>query len=364
MTVLLPSESGNAAARLRAAGVDVVVIPLHRLRATRNVGHQLAFLRNLAREVRQIRKILREREIDIVQIGGLVNPHGAIAARLERIPVVWQILDTRAPMALRRIMMPVVIRLSDVVMTTGRSVADVHPGAHELGERLQVFFPPVEPSVFDPGKIDRDVARAQFGFRPADVVIGTVGNLNPQKGHEYLIRAAARARRSRPELKVLIVGASHDTHRRYESDLHELARALSLQIGDDLVFAGALSDVRPALAAMDVFVMASVPRSEGAPTAIEEAMMMAVPVVATDVGAVREVVEDGGTGLVVPPRDYVALADAVLRILDRPSRREEFGPRARLRALARFSAEECTRIHIGAYERALQRPVLYDDAHP
>jgi glycosyltransferase involved in cell wall biosynthesis len=120
------------------------------------------------------------------------------------------------------------------------------------------------------------------------------------------------------------------------------------------VFAGALSDVRPALAAADLFVLASVPRSEGAPTAIGEAMMMELPVVATDVGAVREIVDDGRTGFVVPPLDAQALAGAILRILGDPEARASFGTRGRAWAIERFSADACTRAHLQAYEYVLR----------
>jgi glycosyltransferase involved in cell wall biosynthesis len=159
--------------------------------------------------VRAIRRLIRDRAIDLVQLGGLVNPHAAIAARQEDIPVVWRILDTRPPMALRRIMMPLVLRLSDVVMTTGRAVAEVHPGAAGLGERVRPFYPPVDPDVFSAEDGDRDSARAELGFAPEDVVLVSVGNLNPQKGHEDLIRAAALLRRTTPHIKLLIAAASH-----------------------------------------------------------------------------------------------------------------------------------------------------------
>jgi glycosyltransferase involved in cell wall biosynthesis len=354
MTVALPAEEGTAAERLADAGVDVVQTELHRLRATPNPIDQFRFLTSMPREVRELRRLIR-RGVDVVQIGGLVNPHAAIAGRLEGAPVIWQILDTRPPMALRRIMMPLVLGLSDIVMTTGRAVADVHPGAAGLGERLQPFYPPVEPEVFSAIHGDRDAARVEFGFAAEDTVLVSVGNLNPQKGHDYLIRAAALARRRRPEVKALIVGASHPTHRDYAQGLHRLARELDLDSGRDIVFAGALTDVRPALAAADVFVLASVPRSEGAPTAIGEAMMMELPVVATDVGAVREVVEHGRTGYVVPPLDAQALAAAVLRVIDDPDARASFGPRGRVRAIERFSSDQCARVHLNAYEYVLQR---------
>jgi glycosyltransferase involved in cell wall biosynthesis len=355
MTVLLPDEPGNAAERLRSAGIDVLTMPLHRLRATAQPLTHLRLAAGFWPEVRAIRTVVRERNIDIVKMNGLVNPHGAIAARLEGVPVVWQLVDTRPPMILRRAMMPLVTRLADVVMTTGRAVARVHPGAEALGERLHVYFPPVDQVSFDPSVVDRGAARLEFGFAPEDCVLGSVGNLNPQKGHEYLIRAAAIARGRQANLKVLIIGASHDTHRRYEESLRRLSTELGLVVGHDLLFAGSRADVRPALAAMDVFVLSSVPQSEGAPTVVQEAMMMGLPVVATDVAAVSEVVEHGVTGYVVPPLHPRAIAEAAVRLLRDPTLRESMGRAGRQRALERFSLERCAQVHLEAYDHALRR---------
>jgi glycosyltransferase involved in cell wall biosynthesis len=358
-TVLLPEsprgERGNAVPRLRQAGIDVVTLPLGRARATLDPRRQLRFFAGVPGDVHAIRSVIRSRGIELVQIGGLVNTQGAIAARLEGVPLVWQLLDTRAPMAIRRLLMPVVVRWSDVVMSTGRAVADFHPGSDRLGDRLRIYFPPVDPDYFRPDAVDHSAARRAFGFSEDDVILGTVGNLNPQKGHEYVLRAMAMVLAGDRAVKLLLVGASHDTHRPYEEGLHRLCRRLGLSVGSDVVFTGGLADVRPALAAMDVFVFAPVQRSEGAPTAVEEAMMMKLPVVATDVGSMREVVDDGRTGFVVAPEDPAALAEDIVRLLDAPHLRDEFALRARERAAARFSTAECARIHLDAYRYAMQR---------
>src|SRR5205814_2661140 len=132
-------------------------------------------------------------------------------------------------------------------------------------------------------------------------------------------------------VKALIVGAPHETHIAYERELHRLCAQLGLHVGEDVVFAGAVDDVRPALAAADVFVLSSVPRSEGVPTAIEEAMMMSLPVVSTDVGSVAELVEEEVTGWLVPPLDARALARAIAGAAE-PGIRAEMGARARERA--------------------------------
>jgi glycosyltransferase involved in cell wall biosynthesis len=354
MTILLPDEPGNAFETLRSAGLDVITMPLRRLRGTLDPAEHLRSAFAFRREVQAIRSVISERRIDLVQASGLVNIHAAAAARLEGAPLVWQLIDTRAPMALRRLIMPLVVRWADVVMTTGEAVAREHPGSERLGERLRVFYMPVDADLFVPEHLDRGRARAEFGFEVGDHVLGTVGNLNPQKGHEYLLRAAARARMDLDGVKLLVVGAAHDTHREYERMLYELARSLGLEVGVDVVFTGALRDVRPALAAMDVFLCSSVPRSEGAPAAVEEAMMMAVPVVASRVGALAEVVSDGITGYLVPPLDSEAIAEAVVRLFRAPDRSRAMGERGRERALARFSADDCAAIHADAYESAVR----------
>jgi glycosyltransferase involved in cell wall biosynthesis len=355
MLVLLPDERGNAVEMLRSAGLEVITMPLRRLRRTLNPAEHLRSGFAFRREVQAIQSLIRDRGIDLVQASGLVNIHAAVAARFEGKPLVWQLIDTRAPMALRRLIMPLVVRWSDVVMTTGEAVAREHPGSERLGERLRVFYMPVSTDLFAPNLVDRDLARAEFGFDPGDHILGTVGNLNPQKGHEYLLRAAARVRMELDGVKVIVVGASHDTHRAYESKLYELARSLGLEVGADVVFTGALQDVRRALAAVDVFVCSSVPRSEGAPAAVEEAMMMALPVVASRVGALAEVVFDGLTGYLVPPLDPEAMADAIVKVFRAPDGRRTMGDRGRERALARFSAEDCAAVHAEAYQYAVRR---------
>jgi glycosyltransferase involved in cell wall biosynthesis len=132
-----------------------------------------------------------------------------------------------------------------------------------------------------------------------------------------------------------------------------LSDRLGLGRDKDTIFAGSLDDVRPALAAMDVFALSSVPRSEGAPTAVEEAMMMNRPVVAVDVGSVSELVENGVTGFLVPPLNPEALSDAIVRLIDDQALQASMGARARERAIALCSVQECARIHIEAYDRAL-----------
>lgn len=352
-TVLIPSDPGNALARFRDAGIDTITMPLHRLRAVLRPATQAAFLLSMPREIGAIRRIIRERKIDLVQINGLPHPHGAFAARAEGLAVVWQIVDGAAPMMLRRLLMPFVTRTADVLMTTGTQIALDHPGADKMGERLVPFFPPVDVSLFRRNSAIRLAAREELGLDSTDIVIGTIGNLYPGKDHHNFIRAAAAVKKKFPHVRFVILGATYHDFKDLTESLWKEAATLGLKVGEDLIQRDAGSRVAELAQALDIFWLTSRPNSEGAPTCLEEALALEIPVIATDVGSIREMIEEGVYGLVVPPRDPQAIADASARLLKDPELRFQMGKRARTAAERRFSAEICADVHARAYEKAI-----------
>ncbi len=350
-TVVLPDEQGNATARLRSAGLDVLTMPLHRLRASTNPREQVALLARSRAEIRALRSLIRQRRIDLVQVAGLINPHAALAARAEGVPVVWQLVDGRAPAALRRTLLPMVDRLADVLMFTGQRIADLHTSGVLPRQPSVVFYPPVDTGVFRPRCELRSQARAALGLANEEPVVGMVANLNPQKGLEYFVRAAALVRQAIPACQFMVIGATHATHQRYEQAVRGLVDELGLH--HSVAFAGACDNPELTYQAMDLKLVTAVPRSEGATTTAIEAMACGVPVVTTDVGAVREVVAHGETGFVVPPRQPPELAAAVIRLLKDPELRAAMGAAARSRVEARLNLDHCLDTHLRAYDAAI-----------
>lgn len=344
---VLPDDPGNAVARVRDAGVEVVVVPMRRLRATANPALHAQLARALRRQVADLRALVRERDAALVQNHGDLNPYGALAGHREGAAVAWQLLDTRTPPALRRATMPLVTRVADVVLTVGDALAEVHPGAQDLGERCVCTPPPVDTAQFRPDLRARARAREELGVRRGTVVLGAIGNRNPQKGHEWLLRAAAAVREHHPRVAVRILGAASPGHERHEASLRALAQG-------DVAFVDPGDRVAELVHALDVLVVSSVPRSEGMPTVILEAMAAGLPVVATDVGAVREMVADGVTGLVVAPCDHAALTEALCAMAADPARRAAMGAAGRLAVLDRFGLEACADRYAGAYDLALR----------
>ncbi len=350
--VALPEEAHDAADRLRAAGTETVRVPLHRLRATPDPRTQLRFLATALPDVRRLERLIAEHGIDIVQSHGATNPHGAIAARRSGAASVWQLFDTRAPMALRRAVMPGVVRLADAMTTWGVELARVHPGAQRLGERLIVVFPPVEQDRFEPDAGRRAVARRELRVEPNQVLIGSIGVLNPQKGHEYTVNAASRIHETHPDARFRILGGSSPAHAGYEADLRAEIDRRGLTDVVSVVDPG--PDVDRLIQAFDLLLMTSVPRSEGMPTVILEAMTCEKAVVATDVGAVRELVADGVTGTIVPPLDTDAIVAALRDLVDDGERRAAFAENGRTRAARAFNLERLADLHAQAYSIAIE----------
>lgn len=353
LTVVVPDEPGNAVELLRGRNVSTMPIPLTRMRATKDIRVQMRNFTCLPGDVRSIRSLIRSECIDVVLINGLVNPHGAFAARLEKVPVVWQLLDTFPPMALRRAIMPFVLRLSSVIMTTGIAVAAVHPGALSFGDRLIPFFPIVDSNRFRPSSERRAAARSALGLHDSDLVVGNVSNINPMKGHRTFIRAAAALKRQRPATRFVILGATSVAHATYQDELLSEARSLGLSVGDDLIVHDPGTRVDELAPALDIFWLTSEPRSEGIPTVVGEALALELPVVAANVGAVSDSIVDGVTGILVEPRDIAAFVAVTSELLDDPDRRRNMGSNGRQSAQQLFSPEACADLHRTAFELAL-----------
>ena len=169
------------------------------------------------------------------------------------------------------------------------------------------------------------VARAKSTGRR---VITTVANLRPGKGHEVLLKAAARVIRRVPDVRFQIVG---DGPRRQELE----QQAATLRISAQVSFAGHRDDVPAILAQSDIFAFPSF--MEASPNAVIEAMAAGLPIVATRVGGIPEVIEHEHSGVLVPPGDDRALAAGILRLIERPDVATEAGHAARQAVEARFS---------------------------
>lgn len=353
ITVLLPTEADSAAERLQHAGVDVMTMPLHRMRATANPLTHLGWLRTFNTEVDAIVDLIRERQIASVVTTSLPNLHGGFAARRAGVSCVWKLVDSFPPPIARAAYMPFVRSMADVVVTTGLRIAQQHPGVLNFKDRWLSYYPPVDTARFSAREEVRLASRSELGLDRDDLVIGNVSNINPMKGHKYFIRAAADLLKTHPHARFVILGQQYAHFARYADQLWREAAVLGLEVGRNLIVRDPGTRVADLAQAFDLFWVTSEPRSEGIPTVIGEAKSLGLPVVAVSVGSVPEAVTTGVSGIVVQPRAPDQIARASRRILDHPELRASMSSAARREAELQFSYEHASAVHLEAYRRAI-----------
>jgi glycosyltransferase involved in cell wall biosynthesis len=188
----------------------------------------------------------------------------------------------------------------------------------------------------------RKWVRSQIEVEDTDIVIGSVGLLWPAKGYHFLLPAFSKVLSAFPSARLVLVGAGQQ-----QFELEAMVRQLNTL--HRVSFLGWRADVPRLLRAFDLYVQPSL--SEGLPIAPMEASAAGLPIVATRVGGVPEVVLDRQTGLLVPPQDTDALAQAIIQLIRDRDLASRLARNARARAFSEFSAEAMAERHVALYNQ-------------
>ncbi|HEU4724047.1 MAG TPA: glycosyltransferase, partial [Candidatus Eisenbacteria bacterium] len=236
----------------------------------------------------------------------------------------------------------------DAIAAISEGVRDALVRSGVAADRIRVVPSGIDLSPFDV-PADRDELRAKFGIETKTVLAFQAAALAPHKSQTDLLKAAARLRDAgERDIQVWIAGDGP-----LRADLERERDALAL--GTTVRFLGFREDVNDLLRAADLFVVSSC--LEGMGTATLDAMASGLPVVATRVGGIPEIVADGETGILVPARDPAALAGAMRRLAADPALRARFGEAGRARA-REFSADRTEERTRAMYDEILQRRAL------
>jgi glycosyltransferase involved in cell wall biosynthesis len=184
--------------------------------------------------------------------------------------------------------------------------------------------------------------------------VGLVANWNPLKGHEYFIRACKKVSESSPrKIHIYLAGDKLESYKDYSDSINELIDNLNLR--DMVVDLGFLADIEKFYSKVDLLVLTSI--TEASPITVLEAMSAGIPVVATDVGGVREMLErdnDVHAGIVVPPRDIDAIANGIETIINNEQLAASMATNGQLFARNYFDIVHCVSKHESVYKSLLQ----------
>jgi len=251
-----------------------------------------------------------------------------------KVPLLWNIRHSIHDLAYEKRMTVWVIRLSALfsrqpvrILYNAHTAAKQHEKLGFCPERREVIGNGFETERFVPSPEARREVREELGLAPDAILIGLIGRYHPMKDHPNFLRAAHTLLETHPEAHFLLVGKNVDAENK------ELAGQINGAPGN-FHFLGERRDIHRLMAGLDILTSSSY--GEGFPNVVGEAMSCGVPCVVTDVGDSGWVVGDGG--LVVPPRDSLALAGAWKNMVDRGSDgRRQWGEKARDRICNHFS---------------------------
>jgi glycosyltransferase involved in cell wall biosynthesis len=324
-------ERGPFAARAEEEGFRVLAADVGRL--------------HRARGVLSLTRLLRHERVDLLHTHTLAaaNALSRLAARTARVPVFSHLhIENHFRNSTARVLRGAdnaTARLCAALIAVSEDTRRAYE-RQGYPHRIEVVYNGVELDGGPPNPV-----RAELGV-PADApLVGEVGRLCDVKGQRELIQALADV----PDARAVLVGADLEQGGAFQRQLEQTAESAGVR--DRVVFAGRRNDVGDVLAELDVFALPS--WTEGLPLVVLEAMARKRPVVATPVGGTPEVVVDGETGLLVPPRDPGALAGALRRLLDDAELRRRLGEAGYARVRERFSAEAMTKRVLELYDEVL-----------
>jgi glycosyltransferase involved in cell wall biosynthesis len=293
----------------------------------------------------ELLKVVKKEKIDIMHLHGYGSDNfGRLVKVFVDIPA---IVHSHDPFAyypwFQKLADGMLARLTDASLAVSDSIK--HAAALKRSiplERIEVLptcaplecFKPLAPE-------ERDAVRARLGIPHDAKVIGTITRLYEQKGNEYLIRAFPAVLQELPGAVCLIVGDGP-----LRCALEVLSRTLGVE--QNMIFLGHCNNVRDMLGALDVKVFPSL--WEGTPLTMLEAMAMGEPIVATSVDGMKEVLKDGETALLVPPRDPRALAEGIIYLLREEPEARRLGLNAQ-RDSRQYDTSFCVKRLEGLYER-------------
>lgn len=290
----------------------------------------------------KIRSVLADGRIELVHVN---EAHALTAA--------WLALPKGSPplVVSRRVGFPLQsgwlsqkrYRRADLIVANSEWVAEQAGGSGAPREKIRVVYEGVEIPAL-PSAAARAAARKRFALDGSQIVLGCVGALERDKGHEWVIRALAELRNEFPNCKLLIAGEGE-----YRRELNTLAQELGCK--DRVIFAGFVKDIAAAYEAIDVFVFPSL--FEGLGTSLLSAMSYAVPSITFFGCALGEIVENGVSGIQVEAKNSAAIAEAAAQILRQPECAGNLGAAGRVRIEQKFSADKMVENTLAVYEELI-----------
>lgn len=290
----------------------------------------------LSRGIFKLNKLLKEKNVHLIYCAdNLSKLIGGIAGKMSGVKVVAHCHDDFKEDALGKIMKVFYLLLLDRILTVSEKVRKFFTVRGRISPKAITIYNGIDSEVFNLSKVD-DNLRIELGLKDDAIVLGSIGVLEKDKGQRYLFEAMTRLKSEGIDNIICVVCGTGPQ----EAELKEFVQRSG--IGDEVLFLGFRDDIPKILKITNIVVITSLTIESFSMIAVES-MAMKVPVIATDIGGLPEVIDDGKTGILVPPADIDSLCRAIRYLIKNTDIRLKMGEDGRRRVIEHFTIEENVR---------------------
>jgi glycosyltransferase involved in cell wall biosynthesis len=334
--VAIPA-TGTLHQQLTGIGVETHIFPMDPLVKTKSPLKASGYPLAVFSTVRRLARLAKERDVALIHTNSLrAHLYGLLAARLAGVPAVPYLHDLCQDGWVRQGLVSLFGFGAERIIVNSRAVQATFDDAPRCRDKVELIYPPLDEG-FGPANSPEGV-QAEFSLEGCYPVVGLVAHFHPMKRPEDLIRAAPQVLAEFPTARFLIVGGTHAAPPGYFESLMQLVAELGLR--ERVVFTGFRHDMVGFYTAFDMLVLTSLGEPFG--KALIEAMASETPVIGTALAGPLEIIQDGLTGLLIPPCDPAAVADAILDLACHPERAKAMGQAGREWVQDRFAIQKYT----------------------
>jgi len=359
LTVFCP-QKGELTDELKARRIPSIVVPMDRLVSTstrigkRYLFNPLAVIYNLSLILPysvKLARVMREHRVDVVHTNSMfAHIIGGIAARLSGLPCIWHMQDIVSPRLLwgliRKTVKLMAPSLATRVVVVSKAVSEMFAG----NGKTPTLIVPNGMEIDFSHRDGRGKLRSELGLPSHVKLVGLVGRLTPWKGQRTFLMAAEAVVRERTDVHFLMIGAASEEEKYFERELRRWVQRPFLR--NKVTILGFRQDVWKLIPDFDIGVIAS-EDPDPLPRIVLEFMASGVPVIATAVGGIPEMVRDGVEGKLIPPKNPRHMADVILEMVDQRSLRRKMGENGKEKVREKFSAHQFIQAFEELYESVI-----------
>ncbi len=329
------SEEGPLCDEIRKTNAEIYIIRLGVIR--RKYFTPVGIINRLYysfKAIKSLKKIIKEKNIDVVYSNTTAVLTGAFAAKAMHTKHIWHVHEIiETPKILVRFIAWMLNNYCTKAIAVSQAVIN-HWQKNNVPNKFVLVYNGFDYAAFNPST---STLKKELNIADDKIIIGTIGRIANRKGQDYFLRIAGKLKEKKHSLAFIIVGDTYDNNEKLLTHLKEIVATKN--IFNDVYFTGLRNDIGNALQAFDIFVLPSI-MPDSLPTVVLEAMAASKVVVATKQGGALEMIKENETGIFIPLNNVDEAANSMERLINDKTLREQMGAAGKKRVNEHFSLQQ------------------------